>query len=131
MSAQFVNFSEQGRRGSHNGVRREGGRDEALQNAGLGFEKSDECAGCRKLRSVDQAQPLLGTERDRRQPRSSQALACGHAFAPEEDFPLSDQGRSHMGQRRKVARRSNGALDGNDRRHIHFQHGFDLSNDGP
>jgi hypothetical protein len=68
-----------------------------------------------QVRPVDQRQPLLGLELDRREPGAPQRGGARHPLAVDERLALADQDQREMGERRQVARRSDRAAARDDR----------------
>ena len=64
--------------------------------------------------AVDQRQPLLGAERDRREPRLRERIGAMHALTGEAGLPSPIITALNMGERREIAGCADRTLDRDD-----------------
>ena len=88
----------------------------------LRLEQRRQRVGGRELRAVEQREPLLRTERERREASVGESDFRRQAATLEKDLADPDHRRGHVGQRREIARRADRPLHGDDGRHAARQH---------
>ena len=72
----------------------------------------------RRLGAVDQGEPFFRAQDERFEAEPAQGVSGGQSFPVEVDFAFTDQGRTHVGERREVARGTDRALAGDDRKRV-------------
>ena len=124
MTPQRVDARIERRIRATGGVGGERAGDEARLQQPLGLEESGQGIGGGELGAVEERQPLLGAEHDRRETGLGQRLGGRHALAPIENLADADHRRRHMGERREVARSADRALARHHRHQVLRQHGL-------
>ena len=92
-------------------VDRERGRDVRRARQAFGAGNGQRRHRGRWLRAVDERQPFLGAQRDRREPRGGECLTAtyeGHRVA-DPGLTLADEDERQVGKRREIATRANRA----------------------
>ena len=127
MAAQVVNTRIEGRVRTLGGFGRQRAGDERRLEQQFGLEQSGERIGGRKLRAVQQREPFLGGELDRREACTRKRLGGGKALVADEDFAHADHRHRHMRQWREVAAGADRALRGDHRGQAVDEHRFQQS----
>ena len=117
MSAQRLDALVEGRVAAEAGVHGERARDQRGGEHALAREEAGERERGRNLRAVNECEPFLRRQPERRDAGMRQRICGRHRSAVDARLALADQHGREMRKRRQVARRTNRALarhDGDD-----------------
>ncbi len=101
---------------------REGARDVRRPEHVGSFDQRERPDGGHALRSVDERQPLLGLEGERRHAVSAHEIRGRRDLAIHPDLPFADQAERQMGERDQIAARAQGAAARHDRKDLRLDH---------
>jgi hypothetical protein len=102
VASQGLDARIERRVGAPGGVGRERTADQGCLKGALGAEQAGERQRRRELRAVQESEPLLGPELERRKAERGESLLGGDLAALTPERAVPHQGRHHMRERRQV-----------------------------
>ena len=129
VTAQLVDARIERRIGAARRVGRERAGDQRRAEQRLRLEQSGERIGRRELRAVQQGEPFLGAEHQRRQTRFGQRPFGRHRRAVDVEGADADHRRRHVGERRQIARGADRPLGRHDRHQVLGQQRLEQGDD--